>query len=498
VSVLAASDTLVDPAYLWVPPHVSSAGDEAADLAESAGLVLDAEQRLILNTVLSVRAGGKWAALAAAVIEARQNGKSASLIAVVLADLFLFGTRLSVWSAHEVNTSLEAFRDLKQLIEGAPHLSQHVKAIHEANGKEAVELRSGQRLMFKARTRTGARGLSGDRVILDEAWALTATMMGAVMPIMSAKTVTGNPQMVLASSAGLASSAILRTFRDRGRPGGDPSLAYIEWCAPVVPCADDWCDHLASARGCALDDVDAWRRANPALERPGRVGRITLDYVRAERALMPPEEFARERLGWWDEPVSSQGGVPAEVWEACARPGGVVGDVRAIAVDVTPEFSHSSVAVAGAGGVELVAHERGWSWVPALVAALATNAVPVIVDVRGPASVVEQALSDVGLSLTRPSGQDMAQASAGFVDGLVGRTLWHGSQYDLDVAVRGAKRVESGDSFRWSRKSSSVDISPLVAVTLARWGAEQGPTAPPQTGLLNLNDFLDDGWDADD
>jgi hypothetical protein len=481
VSVLNVADTLVEPAWLWVPPHVTSAGAEAADLAASAGLLLDPEQRLILDSILAERADGKWAALAAAVIEARQNGKSASLIAVVLADLFLFGTRLSVWSAHEVNTSLEAFRDLKALIDGAPHLSKHVKAIHEANGKEAVELRSGQRLMFKARTRTGARGLSGDRVILDEAWALTAAMMGAVMPIMSAKTVTGNPQMVLVSSAGLASSAVLRTFRDRGRAGGDPSLVYVEWAAPVRPCADDWCDHRPRTRGCVLDDEEAWRQANPALERPGRVGRITLEYVRAERSLMPPEEFVRERLGWWDEPATSQGGLPAESWEQCLRAGAIVGDVEAIAVDVTPEFSHASVAVAGAGGVELVAHERGTSWVAAVVSALrGDSSVPVVVDARGPAGVLARDL-ELSVPLVKPSGLDMAQACGGFLDGVVRSTLWHAGQLDLDVAVRGAKRVESGDSFKWSRKSSSVDISPLVAATLAAWGAGTAPVDPTES-----------------
>jgi hypothetical protein len=474
--LLTVTDTLVEPAHLWVPPHTSTAGADAADLAASAGLVLDPEQRLALDTILAEKPNGKWAALEAAFIEARQNGKSASLIAVVLADLFLFGTRLSVWSAHEVNTSLEAFRDLKALIEGAPHLSRHVKAIHEANGKEAVELKSGQRLMFKARTRTGGRGLSGDRVILDEAFALKPAMLGSIMPIMSAKTVTGNPQLVYASSAGQVESDHLRRIRDRGRAGGDPSLAYIEWCAPVVPCVDDWCDHLPPVRGCALDDVEAWRKANPALERPGRTGRITMEYLRAERASLPPAEFVRERLGWWDEPTSAQGGVPLEVWEACARPGVDVPTVRAVAVDVTPEFSHASVAVAGADGVELVAHERGWSWVPAVVAALA-DGVPVAVDVRGPASVVEKALTDLGIELTRPSGQDMAQACASFIDGLVARKLWHGAQYDLEAAVRGAKRVESGDNFKWSRKNSSVDISPLVAVTLAAWAAQQTPPA---------------------
>jgi uncharacterized protein (DUF934 family) len=38
--------------------------------------------------------------------------------------------------------------------------------------------------------------------------------------------------------------------------------------------------------------------------------------------------------------------------------------------------------------------------------------------------------------------------------------------------LRGAKtRQMAGDSWLWARKKSNVDISPLVAVTLALWAA---------------------------
>jgi hypothetical protein len=40
------------------------------------------------------------------------------------------------------------------------------------------------------------------------------------------------------------------------------------------------------------------------------------------------------------------------------------------------------------------------------------------------------------------------------------------------AAVRGAVTRPLGDSWVWSRKSSAVDISPLVAVTLAHWAAD--------------------------
>jgi hypothetical protein len=40
----------------------------------------------------------------------------------------------------------------------------------------------------------------------------------------------------------------------------------------------------------------------------------------------------------------------------------------------------------------------------------------------------------------------------------------------LDAAVAGAQQRPLGDSWAWARKGLSVDICPLVALTLARWG----------------------------
>jgi hypothetical protein len=40
----------------------------------------------------------------------------------------------------------------------------------------------------------------------------------------------------------------------------------------------------------------------------------------------------------------------------------------------------------------------------------------------------------------------------------------------LDAAVAGAAKRPLGDSWAWARQGLSVDISPLVAVSLARWG----------------------------
>ena len=46
----------------------------------------------------------------------------------------------------------------------------------------------------------------------------------------------------------------------------------------------------------------------------------------------------------------------------------------------------------------------------------------------------------------------------------------------LDAAVAGARRRESGDAWMWSRKATSTDLSPLVALTLAYDKAKRANT----------------------
>jgi hypothetical protein len=470
-------DTLTTPAYLWVPEHASSAAVEAIDLATSLGMILDGEQRLALEAILAEKTNGQWAGFEAAVIAARQNLKTYLLEVVVLADLFLFGSNLVIWTAHLFPTTMEAFRDLKRIIDSNDHLRRRVKRISEANGEESIELVSGQRLLFRARSKGGGRGLTGDRVILDEAFALGASEMGSLLPTLSARP---NPQVIYASSAGKTDSHVLRGVRDRGRSGGDPSLVYVEWCAPVVGCADDRCDHRPGSQGCALDDVDAWRQANPALGR-----RITVEHIEAERRALPAEEFARERLGWWEESPGNVAGLPLNLWEAAVMPG-PPGELLALSVDVTPDLAFASIGRASAvpAGVclDLADHRRGTSWVAAEVARLLEDSnVPVALDLGGPAAVLNSELAQLAIPIgtVNPATSDVAQACSGLLDGLIRRKVWHSPDPLLDAAVRGASRRPLGDgAWAWSRKNSLADISPLVAATLALWGIGQSIQPP--------------------
>jgi len=470
--VSVAQFPFVAPAHLWVPEHTSTSGAEAADFAETCGIVLDPEQRLALDSLLAEKPNGKWSAFEACLVAARQNLKTFVFEVVVLADLYLFDSQLVVWTAHEFDTATESFLHMKELIDTFPHLSSRVKKVSNANGDEGIEFHGGQRLRFKARTKVGGRGITGDRVILDEAFLLTRSMMGTIMPIMSARSVTGNPQILYGSSAGKAEADVLRGLRDRGRAGGDPGLVWVEWCAPVVPCADERCFHDAGTPGCTLDDQEQWRKANPSMGR-----RISVEWIASERRTMSADEFARERLGWWEEPASSVAGLPLPLWDA-ATSSVPPGTVLAYGVDVTPDFSHAAIARATAvpDGIllDLAAHRRGTSWVAEEMSTLRSETMtPVALDLGSPASVLADDFRCFGIETVNPSARDVAQACSGLLDGLIRHRVWHASNPALDSAVKGASRRPMGEAWAWSRKNSLVDISPMVAITLALWGAGQ-------------------------
>ncbi len=186
------------PTLSHVPEYERSIGPVAVDLAQRAGLVLDPWQQLVLRDAMGQRADGRWSAFEAAMIVARQNGKGAIFEARVLAGLFLLDEGLILYSAHEFKTAQEMFRRIEGRISGTPLFSRRVRRVTRAHGEEGIELTTGQRLRFVARSTGSGRGFSGDLNIWDEAQHLSNASVDALMPTMSARP---NPQLWYGGSA---------------------------------------------------------------------------------------------------------------------------------------------------------------------------------------------------------------------------------------------------------------------------------------------------------
>lgn len=446
---------------------MSSAGQEAAELAESAGLFLDPWQRFVLDVSLRERADGRWAAFEVGVVVARQNGKGSIIEARELAGLFLMGEDLLLHSAHEFKTAEEAFRRIRSLIEDTPDLARHVKRVTTSHGQEGIELMSGARLKFVARTGGSGRGFTADLLVLDEAFNLGAESMAALMPTLSARP---NPQIWYTSTAAMATSTQLHRLRRRalGLVPGDDRLAYLEWSA-----AD-------------ADDADGVEQANPGLGI-----RIDPDFVEVERRSMPSEIFRRERLGIPDAAldVLDDRVLSEDDWGGCVDVGSQPGDRLAFGVDVSPDRSSTAIAVAsrrsdGCVHVEVVRESPGTGWVVDEIVELHRRHKPFgwILDPGSPAGSFIPRLAEHGIVPELVSSRELGQACGALFDAVVQRRLRHLDQARLNVAVAGGKRRSLGDAWAWARRDSSVSIAPLVAATLAFWLADRD-TAPPSVEL---------------
>lgn len=457
------------------PSYAFTYGPEAVELATSAGLVADDWQSDVVDVMLAVD-GERWACPEVGFVVPRQNGKGSIFEIRALAGLYLLGEPLLMWSAHEYKTAMEGFRRVQDLIDNTDDLRKRVFKVSNTNGDEGIELygeggkriTARQRLRFLARSKGSGRGFTGWVNLLDEWFAGTPQQVAALLPTMSA---VPNPQIVYASTPPLdaATGEPLFSLKDRGE-SGDPGLAWFDWGAPA---------------GVDPDDRREWSRSNPAKEI-----RISEETIARERRAMSTEDFLRERLGVW--PLRAKDAIiSTEEWQSLADAGSRRDGAIAIAFDVTPNRDHAAIAIYGLradglGHLEVIDHRPGTSWLVKRLVELRERHEPVAicVDVAGPAGSLLIDLDKAGIGLPEdpdrphvgdlaiPSGREAAGACGAFVDAIRQQQLRHIDQPALSRAIAGAKPRPLGEAWAWGRRTSGVDISPLVAATLARWAYE--------------------------
>lgn len=492
-SVLVGVQGAQRPRVWAVPRSVSSAGAEAVDLARQAGLFLDPWQEFVLEHALGETDDGRWAAFEVGLVVSRQNGKGSILEARELAGLFLLGEKFIIHSAHQFDTSLEAFRRLLALIEDNPDFSKRVKRVVKSHGEEGIELRNGQRIRFRTRTKGGGRGFTADCLILDEAMILPEATLGALMPTLSARTMetdtgvqlwyTGSAVDQLIHEDGI----VLARIRERGHKGDDPSLAYFEWSVD--------CDNPDLLEPEQLSDQNHWSAANPGLGI-----RILADHVGKEYRSMDPRTFAVERLGVGDWPRTDGLGdivISPAAWAELVDRDSQMHDPICLSFDVNPDRAFATVAAAGLRTdglphVEVVDRRRGTGWVVQRLAELNAKWHPaaVVCDGVGPASSLLPELTELRVEVVTLTAAEHAAGCGWLFDAVDQQKLRHIGQQELNAAVRSAVKRPLGDRWAWDRRSSGADISPLVACTLALWGVMREPPKPVPR-LVDL-DALDD------
>lgn len=447
---------------------------EAFCLAQMSGLTQDTYYNTILREERC-----KWAAFEVGIMVSRQNGKGSILEARELAGLFLWGEKLIIHSAHQFDTSAEAFLRILQLIESTPDLDKEVARVARSHGSEGIELRTGQRLKFRTRTKGGGRGFTGvDCLVLDEAMILESQATRALLPTMSAQP---NPQVIYTGSAGDKDSTQFGRVRMRGIRGNDPRLAYMEWSIDACTdfCTEDCEEHDP------VDSVSSYAKANPGLGI-----RISVEHVESERRSMDEAGFKQERLGVGDWPIDGDEWrvIGEESWMAREdQTSEIIGDL-VLAVDTSPDLSFSCLAAAGMNEIGethveipgydgIYDHRPGTQWVVDRIILLwkIMSPLAVVVDKASQAGAFIPELEAAGVTVVSPTSREYAQGCGEFYAGVIPRkgnepSLTHLNQIPLTNAVAGADKRNLAEMWAWDKRNSSVDISPLVAATNAAWG----------------------------
>ena len=460
------------PRVRLAPRSPSNDVDDAVYLSSSYGLTPDEWQEDVLAGWLGIRRDGKWASPRCGLAVPRQNGKNGIIEMRELHGMVTLGEKF-LHTAHEVKTARKAYLRLVSFFENTrkfPELAALILEIRKTNGQEAIVLTNGGSVEFIARSKGSGRGYTVDVLVLDEAQELSEESLAALLPTISAAPL-GNPQTILTGTppGPKMNGEVFTRTRAAGIKGTDRRLSWNEWSVESMP--DD------------LDDKAIWAAVNPAAGT-----RLMFSTMGDERELMDDETFARERLGLWEVEGARDRVVPAQAWASCLDTASEIVSVPVFALDVSPNHSWSAIAVAGMNAEGLphievtssqgvVDHRPGVDWVVSRLLDLRERWPGMTLTIASGSaaeSLVPALMATVGNdNLIFVKGNDVAAGCGLFFDLATTTGLRHLGQTELTTALSVARKaVEDGEgAWRWGRRKSSSDITPLYAATLALWAA---------------------------
>jgi hypothetical protein len=458
---------LPEATHLVLPKGIASDSfPSTRRVCERIGIIFDPWQRDLNCCILAKTRAGLFAADTVLLSIPRQVGKTFDVGGVVFADSIINPGTTTVWTAHRFKVARESFNEMRAWAK-SPLLAPHIDydEITTAAGNECIPFRNGSRIVFAARERGAIRGFTKvRRLVLDEAQILTDHALSDLVPTMNQ---ARNPQIILMCTPPKPSDPgeVVTRLRDEALSGESAGVLYVEMSAP---------------RGSSPDDRQAWRKANPSYPR-----RTPAKAVLRMRKLLSAEDFMREALGIWDAVAGRV--IDPVMWRMCADPGSVADDPVALAFSVAPDGSSACIAVCGRRADdryhgELTEPPRsGTAWLLPRLLELAEKHDPcvLVLNPAGAAGALEKDLAEHGFSTKPGPGErrlqvtgmrEYAQACGALAQDVANSRWRHLGQGPLDAAVTGARVRPLADAWAWSWKTSTADISPLEAVTLARHG----------------------------
>lgn len=453
-----------EPSVRIVPSYDQTDGDDAEQILRAGKFYLDPWQLLGLEDWMAMR-DGKWVCSTCGCSVPRQNGKSGLVQGRANAGMVLYNEEV-IYTAHLQKTATETFEEMAEFFE-TPKLKPKVKDIKTAIGREQIILKSGARVKFLARTRNGGRGQHGDLLIFDEAQELDYDAQASFIPAISASL---NPQVIYLGTPPdpTAPGVVFRGIRDKAIAGETEKTAWFEFSVEDVG---------------DIADRDRWAATNPALGR-----RILMSTIEAELEQLAPDDFARERLGWWTPVIEHKEvkAIPEEAWDACAsdklKPEGKTaygikfsadGSTVCLCGAVIPQSGKARVSL-----IDMKPTGHGLKWLSDFLNQRYNKACCVVIDGRNGVDVLVDKIQDTWRmkgSVIRPSAKDMLAAVGTMTDAINEQSVtWFRQQTALrDSAVTSTRRDLAGG---WAYGGDNS--LPIEACALALWGAQTSKRDP--------------------
>jgi hypothetical protein len=463
------------PALVALPVGAASLdeADAAIELWEHyKGRRLDDGQRLDVSLMMATQESGLWAASVTGHEKPRQSGKGDSIEVVEFWGLTQRSERILHTIHDAVLLATETQSRMLALFEH-PDLRRLKAREWKGTGQQMIEMRNGGIIWYRTRTGAGGRGLDEvDRLVVDEAQHAEQSHLNSIT---ATQAVSANPQLnVLGTGALEGKSAWWWSLRKQAK--GEPGhFGWAGWSA------QPW--ELTADGRVILGEVDPFDRDLWWATIPGLVaGRVSIDFLERELRVLGPQGFAQEYLCVWAPPVDvgTSGVIPLTHWTDCADKGSDAATGHASLV-VGPQMAWAAMGYAGkrADGllhVEVVRHEPGTDWlVVACQKAHDRTGNPIVVDPKSPTVGVLDRLRSADIPLREVSTSDLVAACSALQADVLERRLRHQGMPILTAAVQGADIKPVGEAWAFSGRRSSVDITPLLAITLAAIPAREAP-----------------------
>lgn len=454
---------------------VTTAWPRVVAKCSEMGVVFDSWQHGVGAIALGKRASGKYAATVGGVVLSipRQVGKTFLVGMIIIALCVLHPGFKVLWTAHRTRTSSMTFASMQGMVK-KKKIWPHVRAIRTANGEQEIHFTNGSVIMFGAREQGFGRGFDQvDAEVFDEAQILTAKALEDMVPAANASKQEAGALLFFMGTPPRPTDPgeEFSNRRSKAMSGKSKDMVYVELSAD--PDADP-------------DDMAQVAKANPSF--PHRTPVESIERMREN--LTDDDSFKREGLGIWDAEDSSRV-IDEDSWNRVADPASMAIDRLSLAIDVPPNRAIASVALAGqrADGrwhVELDDSRKGVDWViPWVVSRASKNRLHAVV-VDEMSGLVEKRRdrhyligTDVLVTLAAAEGRDMAIACAKYYDGVIDQSVMHTDQPQVNVALSLARKRPLAGGWAWNRKDAASDITPIVAETLALWGAQNDNVQRP-------------------